>query len=141
MRRFFAAITIVFVLFGFAGCNTGKCKQNNARLLVGTWRYEMTQKKTNGEWINIPSLSASAGKMTLQADGCATLSMTFNDQTLSQAFNWELLENGDFLTDGKLLGKLVFEDKNKLYLCTDETFDPVTGEFLKGEFRDVYQRE
>lgn len=141
MRILFAAITMFFVLFGLAGCNIGKCKQNKAQLLVGTWRYETTQNKTNGEWTNIPTVSASAGEMILNADGSATLSMTFNGQTLSQDFKWELLENGDYLTDGELLGKLVFKDNNKFYLCTDETFDPITGEFLKGEFRDVYNRK
>lgn len=141
MIRFLSAVTMLFVIFGFMSCDNNSGSQNCEQILAGTWVYECTQMKTNGEWSDFPSVSGSAGEMTFNADGSATISMTFNGQTQSQDFKWELRDNGDYLTNGVLRGKIVFDGDNRFYLNTDETFDPATGENVTGEFRDVYNRK
>lgn len=142
MIRFLSTLTMLFVIFAFMSCddNNGG-SQNCEQILVGTWNYENTQIQTNGEWTDLPSVSGSEGELSFKADGSAIISMTFNGQTQSQDFKWELRDNGDYLTNGELRGKIEFEGDNRFYLITDETFDPATGENVKGKFRDVYNRK
>ena len=130
--------SILSLLF-FAACERDKSGGAvHDERLVGSWNYIATQEKKEGQWVCLPS--QSVGAITYQADGNAVITMTYDGQSHSKAFRWELRSNGDYIIDGTVRGKLVFEGRDRFYLCTDETFDPEVGGNVSGEFRDIYDR-
>ena len=58
-----------------------------------------------------------------------------------QKFEWNLKDNNDYIINGTVRGQILFESNDCFYLYSDETLDPETGENIKGEFRDIYDRK
>lgn len=126
----------------FSGCHHSKdVKVSDSERLIGEWIYRVTQEKTNGEWKDMPAQAGAEGSQTFYKDGKALIVMTFEGERREQPFEWELSGNNDLIVNGAVRGQIVFEGNGCFYLYSDETLDPETGENVKGEFRDIYDRK
>ena len=130
------------VSLSFSSCNKDKDRKvSNSERLIGEWIYRTTQEKTNGEWKDMPTQAGAEGTQTFYKDGKALITMTFKGKHMEQKFEWNLKDNNDYIINGTVRGQILFESNDCFYLYSDETLDPETGENIKGEFRDIYDRK
>ena len=120
------------VSLSFSSCNKDKDRKvSNSERLIGEWIYRTTQEKTNGEWKDMPTQVGAEGMQTFYKDGKALITMTFKATCTTD------IEH----INGTVRGQILFESNDCFYLYSDETLDPETGENIKGEFRDIYDRK
>lgn len=130
------------VSLSFSSCNKDKDRKvSNSERLIGEWIYRTTQEKTNGEWKDMPTQVGAEGMQTFYKNGKALITMTFKGEYMEQKFEWNLKDNNDYIINGTVRGQILFESNDCFYLYSDETLDPETGENIKGEFRDIYDRK
>ncbi len=150
-------ITII-LLFCFAllsgtfmtSCNNGNdgmtSSKSLAEQLIGKWNFSKSYQKKEGQWRIITFGIPEKGWHQYSADGTVTFHSRMNGQDEDSEMKWEVNnETGDmrwYESDpGKALSVKVSVDGDTMTVLYSKNFDPVAGQVVEGEFKDVLIRE